>query len=115
MFGAVEIKYMSKRPVKDTKKGMFQLNYKSQIEAHIRYFKKVIYTNGLTWQFYLFDDSRPNGDTRDIERDELIEEFVLGTMEGGEISWKADAEKVWEDLLGYLYEIDWKTPGKLEK
>lgn len=110
IYGAIEVKYMFKRLIinEDT----FQLSYKNQIQEHIRYFKKVIYTNGLVWQFYLFDDLKPERDTRDIERDELIKEFVLGTVEKGKINWELNAEEVFGKLVGFLRAIDWKLCDK---
>ena len=110
--GAVEIKYMYYSLVKDVGKGIFKLNFKDEIEEHIRYFKKVIYTNGLVWQFYLFDDSKPKGDIRDIEEDELIQKFTLGTVKSRSIRWEPNAEKIWEDLVEFLHGIDWKMYGK---
>ncbi len=118
ILGAVEIKAMSHDIVKTIKDKKIQLYKEDQIKKHLKYFKKLIYTNGLTWQFLAFHDSKQDKGTHDIER-YLSEKFVLGKeirkKDERKIEWEPNAEINWEKLLDYLKGIDWKLPGRWKK
>ncbi len=96
ILGAIEAKLMSKDTLNWL--SMTERN-KKQLKAHIKYFKKVIYTNGLEWQFY---ESNSKADEPEPTWD-----IVLGKEEGEEILWHSSEE--WYKLLNKLDEIVWKA------
>lgn len=65
----------------------------TQLNGHIQFFKKVIYTNGIRWQFY--EDSNKN----------IKFDIVLGDMKNGQIVWKP--ESYWDELLEEIDTIKW--------
>lgn len=89
IFGAIEIKYLFKD---------LNRQNQAQINAHEKYFKKVIYTNGLEWEFRGFSS-------------EIPKKITLGHFDktSDKIVWEADASAMWEKLLNSLREIQWKS------
>ncbi|MCH5260048.1 MAG: hypothetical protein J1F18_09855 [Lachnospiraceae bacterium] len=108
VLGAIEAKHINEvidNPEQSKTKNINQLN------NHIQYFKKVIYTNGLVWQFYESDHNNKR------RKPKWTWEVSLGYNEwnnkqGTEqksdqcIKW-ASVEK-WNELLSRLDEIRWK-------
>ncbi|NLZ73922.1 MAG: hypothetical protein GX905_08965 [Bacteroidales bacterium] len=88
ILGAIEAKRVSADPLVKSE----------QLKHHIKYFKNVIYTNGLEWQFY-----KSNGEVTN-ELPEWI--IVLGKNNGEKISWEKDDEK-WKKLLNKISAIEW--------
>lgn len=73
IFGCIEVK----RPVISLKEeDLIEEIYKKD-------FKKVIYTNGISWKFYGFDNDSHN-------------EIVLGEIKDGNIDWK-------KKIIGVVY------------
>lgn len=95
ILGAIEAKLMSKDTLNWS--SMKECN-KKQLKAHIKYFKKVIYTNGLEWKFY-----KRNPKT---DEPEPTWDIVLGREEREEILWCSN--EVWYKLLSKLDAIVWK-------
>lgn len=95
ILGAIEAKLMSKTPLNWL--SMIE-DDKEQLKAHIKYFEKVIYTNGLEWQFYekssKTDEPEPTWD------------IVLGREEREGFLWCAN--EAWHSLLSKLDTIVWK-------
>ncbi|MCM1267291.1 MAG: hypothetical protein NC302_05235 [Bacteroidales bacterium] len=89
IYGAVEVKYFFN-----------PLDYHSsgQINAHERYFKKVIYTNGLEWEFRGFSS-------------EIPKKVTLGHFDktSDKIIWEKEVNVMWEKLLNSLRKIQWKS------
>lgn len=88
ILGAIEAKGVSTDPLVKS----------DQLRYHIKYFKNVIYTNGLEWQFYKSDGEANN------ESPEWI--IVLGKINGEIISWETD-DKKWKELLNKISAIEW--------
>ena len=87
ILGAIEVKNVMQK----------NLEYSEQLDDHIKYFKKVIYTNGLEWKFYKYDE---------VKKDEKLEWVVqLGKWNEEKISWNSDNE--WNVLLDNLEKIKW--------
>jgi len=83
--GAVEAKYV--RQDLDSEEHLEQLG------GHIRFYKRVIYTNGLKWRFYNKNNLDKNW------------EISLGRINNNVFEWE---EKVqWEKLLAALNKIVW--------
>lgn len=86
VLGAVEIKYFSQDL--DSKENL------NQLFGHIKFYKKVIYTNGLEWRFY--DNSfKQSG-----------EPVVLGEFSNGKFTFYN--EDAWNKLLNKLNSICWE-------
>lgn len=91
ILGAVEVKYID---------GDLKMEkHLEQLSGHLESYKKVIYTNGLNWQFYVSEELKENNNN-------LWEwETNLGVLINGEIIW--DREDMWVQLLENLDEIKW--------
>lgn len=87
ILGAIEAKRVSSEP----------LVYSDQLREHIKYFKNVIYTNGLEWKFYKSDGL--------VEKKSAEWAVTLGKINGEEICWGNNGE--WKNLLQKIEEIDW--------
>lgn len=88
ILGAVEIKYITVDL--DLEDNLEQLN------GHIDFYKKVIYTNGIEWRYY------NQGETKS----ECIWTVYLGVFDNEKgIIWKDIGE--WKDLLNKLDNINW--------
>lgn len=85
ILGAVEAKYITEDL--DLEK------YLEQLEAHIKFYKLVIYTNGLLWRFY------------DGNNSEKKWEISLGEIINNHFKWAS--EKQWRNLLTKLNNIMW--------
>lgn len=85
ILGAIEVKYV------DTDLNL--KNHLNQLSGHIDSYKKVIYTNGLEWQFY---------DSYDPEKNWVI---TLGEIDENVIDWYG-ADR-WKKLLENLDSIMW--------
>lgn len=85
ILGAVEAKYLTEDL--DLEK------YLEQLEAHIEFYKLVIYTNGLVWRFYDGNNSEKNW------------EISLGEAVNNYFKWAS--EKQWRNLLTKLNNIMW--------
>lgn len=85
ILGAVEAKYLTEDL--DLEK------YQEQLEAHIEFYKLVIYTNGLVWRFYNGNNSEKNW------------EISLGEIINNHFKWAS--EKQWRNLLTELNNIIW--------
>lgn len=81
--GAVEAKYVTE----DLEK------YLKQLEGHIEFYKRVIYTNGLEWRFYNKNNYEKNW------------KITLGQMTNNIFEW--ESVKQWEELLTKLNNIVW--------
>ncbi|QZO76336.1 hypothetical protein HIF96_08620 [Helcococcus kunzii] len=92
IFGCIEIK-RSVKPLKEE-------DLKEEIEIYKEDFKKIIYTNGISWKFYGFDNDSNN-------------KIVLGKMKkDGNIDWEDDnwdrlEDDNWNKLLEKLNNIKW--------
>ena len=83
--GAVEAKYVTK--------DLNLKKYLDQLDGHIRFYERVIYTNGLEWRFY-------NKNNPDKNWKVILGEIINNTFE-----WKD--LKQWEKLLTELDNIVW--------
>ena len=81
MFGCVEVKRLG-----------ISLEITNQIEGHINSYGKVLYTNGLEWNFF---DSK----------NDPIWECKLGNMINNIIQWEPN--KKWYELLEKIDAINW--------
>jgi len=95
ILGAIEAKSILEKSL-DFRKDSKLLK---QFNDHIEKFKKVIYTNGLEWRFYQYDES---------EKEEKLEwQVKLGEWNKNEIKWDAIENNAWNDLLDKLEKIVW--------
>lgn len=86
ILGAIEVKSVM-QPLKDSE----------QLQLHAKYFKYVIYTNGLEWRFYTSDGpKKPSNEELPI--------IVLGEKVGREILWYSEK---WHLLLNTIKNIRW--------
>lgn len=96
IYGACEIKAIS-----DYKESDFY-----QLERHLKYYKKVIYTNGLEWRFY--DKSKVSKNCINWENEFVWSIKLEKILDCGfEIDWSQNAECLWDKLLKKLNEIVW--------
>lgn len=117
IYGTVEIKLIGENLDKD--------NYIEHLREYTEYFKKVIYTNGLEWRFYgwdengnaaavTYEENRENGE----RNPEWAKRIILGKERAGKVvDEKTGKEKyiidwedvsAWEELLKYLKSLKWK-------
>lgn len=68
-----------------------------QLDGHVRHFMRVIYTNGLEWRFYRFNELKKSG--------ELIWQISLGAIHNEKIVWNDDNS--WKSLVQNIRTIDW--------
>ncbi len=91
ILGAVEVKYLGKLRRNDTDE--------NQLKGHINTFKKVLYTNGLTWEFHSNCSQKHNTvKTISISLDDSEEYNVKAFGEiVDELSsfWKSDDNSIW--------------------
>ena len=92
ILGAIEAKYMDE--------DLELEKHLEQLRGHRESYKKVIYTNGLKWQFYVPEELKENNN------DPWEWEADLGEIKNGEIIWNQDDK--WEELLGNIGNIKWK-------
>lgn len=88
ILGAVEIKYIDL--------DLDLENYIEQLNGHVNFYRQVIYTNGLKWRFYTWDE---------FENAKLIWQVSLGKYDSGTIIW--NDEKEWRSLLERIDRIEW--------
>lgn len=72
-------------------------NHLDQLNGHVQYFKRVIYTNGLEWRFYRFNELKKSG--------ELIWQISLGAIHNEKIVWNDD--NAWKSLVQSLRAVNW--------
>ncbi|MFF2754041.1 hypothetical protein ACFVR1_09905 [Psychrobacillus sp. NPDC058041] len=82
ILGAVEVKYVDE----DLEKHL------EQLEGHLGFYKRVIYTNGLKWRYYFKENN-------------FLWETELGEIYNGKIIWNKDDK--WTELLGKLDGVKW--------
>lgn len=92
ILGAIEAKYIDV--------DLEQEENLEQLSGHREFYKRVIYTNGLKWQFYVPEELKENNN------DPWEWETVLGEIENGEIIWNQDGK--WTELLKNISDIKWK-------
>ena len=85
ILGAIEVKYLTEDL--DLEK------YLKQLEAHITFYKLVIYTNGLVWRFYNGNSSKEDW------------EISLGEIINNNFKWAN--KKQWGNLMMELNNISW--------
>lgn len=93
ILGAIEVKNIY-AIIDDPRK--YTWKDKKQFDDHLKYFKRVIYTNGLVWQFY---ESEYNGKNLGIKRKWKV---TLGTYDKPNIKW--ESVENWNKLLKKLDE-----------
>lgn len=110
ILGAVEIKCLQ-IDLCSNKNG--KLTDEAQVWEHIKYFRKVIYTNGLEWWFYGWDEKGIINEIPDNSEEipEPSKIFELGTtvQENDidmKINWNDESE--WKELLNHLKRLQWK-------
>lgn len=86
ILGAVEVKYVDE----DLE------NHLEQLIGHLDFYKRVIYTNGLKWRYYVIDE---------IQENNVVWETELGEIQNGKILW--NKEEKWTELLRKLDSIKW--------
>lgn len=86
ILGAVEVKYVDE----DLE------NHLEQLIDHLNFYKRVIYTNGLKWRYYVKDEFQENN---------VLWETELGEIHNGKIFWNNDDK--WAELLKKLDSIKW--------
>lgn len=91
ILGAVEVKY--------TDEDLKMEQHLEQLNGHREFYKKVIYTNGLKWQFYMPEELKENSN------DPWEWETNLGAIVNGEVIW--NREDKWVELLENLDKIEW--------
>lgn len=92
ILGAIEVKYIDE--------DLELEKHLEQLSGHRETYKRVIYTNGLKWQFYVPEEFKENNNYPwEWETD-------LGEIKNGEIIWKQDYK--WEELLENISDIRWK-------
>lgn len=87
ILGAIEIKYLTK--------DLAFKKHLDQLDGHIKFYKRVLYTNGLKWQFYHLIDG-----TCKMEW-----EINVGKIDNGTITWEDDTQ--WQSLLNKLDDLRW--------
>lgn len=81
--GAIEAKYVDQNLD----------NHLEQVKLQLNFYKKIIYTNGITWRYYENCIDIPSW------------EVVLGNINIDKIEW--NGEDNWRDLLDKLDKINW--------
>ncbi len=88
ILGAVEVKYITK--------DLDSQRYIEQIEEQIKFYKKLLYTNGLEWRFY------DNG-----QCSKPCWRVTLGQI-NNQGMWIWDKDEKWKELLNKLrYDTNW--------
>jgi hypothetical protein len=90
ILGAIEVKY--------TDEDLKMEQHLEQLNGHREFYKKVIYTNGLKWQFYIPEELKENNN------DPWEWETNLGALVNGEVIW--NREDKWVELLENLDKIE---------
>lgn len=80
IYGCIEAKMPTVQLIKD-----------EQLNAHIKKFSKVIYTNGIRWIYF--------------EEKDICFDITLGVMQGNKIFWKSHDN--WDNLLNEIDNIEW--------
>ncbi|URN93112.1 MAG: hypothetical protein NAG76_14835 [Candidatus Pristimantibacillus lignocellulolyticus] len=88
ILGAVEVKYVDE--------DLDLENHLEQLIGHLDFYKRVIYTNGLKWRYYVIDE---------IQENNVIWEIELGEIQNGKVLWYK--EDKWTELLRKLDSIKW--------
>lgn len=88
ILGAVEVKYVDE--------DLDLENHLEQLIGHLDFYKRVIYTNGLKWRYYVIDE---------IQENNVIWEIELGEIQHGKVLW--NKEEKWTELLRKLDSIKW--------
>jgi len=88
ILGAVEVKYVDE--------DLDLENHLEQLISHLDFYKRVIYTNGLKWRYYVIDE---------FQESNVLWENELGEIHNGKIFW--NKEDKWAELLGKLDGIKW--------
>ncbi|WP_026908389.1 hypothetical protein [Paucisalibacillus globulus] len=89
ILGAIEVKYVDEDL--DLEK------YLEQLMSHLKFYKRVIYTNGLQWRYYVKDE--------DAIETTALWEIELGKIVNGEVYWEENDN--WSELLVKLDSITW--------
>ena len=88
ILGAVEVKYITEDL--DSQKHI------EQVEAQLKFYKRLLYTNGLEWRFY------NNG-----QCNEPCWKVTLGRINNQDL-WLWNKDENWKELLNKLrYDTDW--------
>ena len=88
ILGAVEVKYITEDL--DSQKHI------EQVEAQLKFYKRLLYTNGLEWRFY------NNG-----QCNEPCWKVTLGRINNQDL-WLWNKDEKWKELLNKLrYDTDW--------
>ncbi|XXM70738.1 hypothetical protein ACQ0QQ_13555 [Lysinibacillus sphaericus] len=88
ILGAVEVKYLDEDLDSEI--------HLAQLIGHLDFYKRVLYTNGLNWRYYVTDE---------YQESKVLWDAELGEIQHGKIVWYKDDR--WVELLRKLDGIKW--------